>query len=242
MKRAALVTGAARRIGAAIARILHERGYRVVLHYRNSAAEAQALAAELNAIRKDSAKCIQADLAAAGAAAALAAEASACWDGLHILANNASDFYPTPLGSITEEDWDSLVASNLKAPLMLCQAAAPALRASRGAVVNLSDIHVRRGLREHPVYCAAKGGLEALTRALALDLAPEVRVNCVAPGAILPPAKMEESTREAQVEGIPLRRWGTPEEIAQAVVFLADDAPYITGQVLPVDGGRRFRG
>jgi len=242
MKRTALVTGAARRIGAAIARTLHERGYRVVLHYRKSAAEAQALAAELNAIRKDSAKCIHADLAAAGAAAALAAEASACWDGLHILANNASDFYPTPLGSITEEDWNSLVASNLKAPLMLCQAAAPALRASRGAVVNLSDIHVRRGLREHSVYCAAKGGLEALTRALALDLAPEVRVNCVAPGAILPPAEMEESTREAQVEGIPLGRWGTPEEIAQAVVFLADDAPYTTGQVLPVDGGRRFRG
>ena len=242
MKRTALVTGAARRIGAAIARSLHERGYRVVLHYRKSAAEAEALAAELNAIRKDSAKCIHADLVAAGAAAALAAEASACWDGLHILANNASDFYPTPLGSITEEDWNSLVASNLKAPLMLCQAAAPALRASRGTVVNLSDIHVQRGLRKHSVYCAAKGGLEALTRALALDLAPEVRVNCVAPGAILPPAEMEENTRQAQIEGIPLGRWGTPEEIAQAVVFLADDAPYMTGQVLPVDGGRQLRG
>ncbi len=240
--KAALVTGAARRIGAAIARTLHERGYHVVLHCRKSVRDAQALAAELNAVREDSARCIQADLTVTGAAAELAAEAIACWDGLHVLVNNASDFYPSPLGHIRDEDWDKLAGSNLKAPIMLCQATAPALRAAKGAVVNLSDIHAQKGLHKHLVYCAAKGGLEAFTRALALDLAPEVRVNCVAPGAILPPAEAGEGAQAVQPEDIPLGRWGLPEEIAQAVAFLAGNAPYMTGQILPVDGGRHLRG
>ena len=241
MKRTALITGAAQRIGAAIARTLHRRGCRVVLHYRSSMAAAESLAAELNAKREDSARCIQADLAAAGAAAELAAAAGACWSGLHILVNNAAQFRPTPLGRMTEEEWEQLMASNLKGAALLCQAAAPALRTARGAVVNLSDVYARSGLREHTAYCVTKGGLEALTRALALELAPEVRVNSVAPGAILPPAGAA-SDAAMQIRGIALGRWGTAEEIAQAVAFLAENATYMTGQVVPVDGGKHLQG
>jgi len=234
-----LVTGAARRIGAAIVTCLHTNGARVAIHYRSSADEAHKLAARLNSIRPDSAASFNADLLDVAGLPSLVS-AVVDWGGrLDGLVNNASSFYPTPIGSITERHWDELVGSNLKAPLFLSQAAAPHLRESKGAIINIVDIHSGRPLRNHPVYGSAKAGLAMLTRSLAKDLAPKVRVNGVSPGAILwPENDMTESIQQSILDQIPLKRPGDPEDIASCVLFLLRDATYVTGQIIPVDGGR----
>ncbi|HJW02432.1 MAG TPA: pteridine reductase [Azospira sp.] len=238
--RVVLVTGGAKRVGAAIARRLHGAGAKVVLHYRAAAAEAQALAAELEALRPDSVACLQADLLLTAALPGLVTAVLERFGRLDGLVNNASSFYPTPVGGIDEAAWDDLVGSNFKAPLFLTQAAAPHLRAVRGAVVNITDIHAERPLPGYPLYCAAKGALLTLTRALAAELAPEVRVNAVAPGPILwPEGKgFDPAARQAIVADTLLKREGAPEDIAGAVHFLLAGAPYVTGQVINVDGGR----
>ena len=235
----ALITGAARRIGAEIARTLHRAGISVILHYRGSREAAATLAEEFNRDRPDSARLLQADLLDEQAVASLAERAVAQYGHLNYLVNNASTFYPTPVGEITGEDWDDLMGSNLKAPLFLTQACAPALKATGGAVVNIVDIHALRPLKDYPVYSAAKAGLWALTQAFAHELGPEVRVNGVAPGAILlPEDEANVASHHAMVERTPLRRPGNPGDIARTVLFLLREAPYISGQVVPVDGGR----
>lgn len=235
----ALVTGAARRVGAAIASCLHAAGANVAIHYRGSATEADSLAARLNAARDNSAITIQADLLDTGVAPRLIASVLEWRGRLDILVNNASAFYATPLGEITEQHWDDLVGSNLKAPLFLSQAAAPALREANGVIVNIVDIHAQRPLRDHLVYGLAKAGLAMLTRSLAKDLAPDVRVNGVAPGAILwPESDMSESTKESIISQVPLSRGGGPGDIAGCVLYLVRDASYVTGQIIAVDGGR----
>jgi len=234
-----LLTGGARRIGAAIARALHQAGMNLALHYRSSSEEAAALRDELNRQRADSVLLLQADLRDTASLPALVEQAVIRWGRLDALINNASSFYATPLGRTTEADWDELLASNLKAPFFLSQAAAPQLRAVEGSIINLVDIYARRPLENHPVYCAAKAGLAMLTRSLALELGPAVRVNGIAPGVILWPEQgMSETTRTQQLSRIPLRRQGEPEDIARTVLFLLQDAPYITGQIIAVDGGR----
>lgn len=235
-----LVTGAARRVGAAIARALHAAGASVVLHYRSAAPEAEALAAEMNALRPGSAACVRGDLARDGEPQRIASEALACFGRLDGLVNNASSFFPTALGGIDEAAWSDLIGSNLKGPLFLTQALAPALRKAEGAIVNIVDIHAERPFRGYLVYCAAKAGLLGLTRALAVELAPQVRVNGVSPGPIAWPedGQYAPAEREAIIADTLLRRQGSPEDIAGAVRFLLLDAPYVTGQILAVDGGR----
>lgn len=234
-----LITGGARRIGAAIARKLHAAGLDVIVHCRRSRADAAALADELNAMRPDSAWPLQADLLDPQAPETLAREAHACRNRLDYLINNASTFYATPVGEITMAQWDDLMGSNLRAPLFLTQACAPALRAAGGAVVNIVDIHALRPLSGYPVYSAAKAGLWALTQSLARELGPQIRVNGVAPGAILSPEDPANvGPHEAMVERTALKRAGNPADIARTVRFLLLDAPYITGQIIPVDGGR----
>ncbi|NBB91697.1 MAG: pteridine reductase [Gammaproteobacteria bacterium] len=235
----AIVTGAARRIGAVIARALHDRGLSVVIHYRGSADEAEALAGQLNRQRSDSALTVQADLAHHSAPETIRRAAIDVFGRIDVLVNNASAFYPTPVGEATQDQWDELMASNLRAPFFLSQACAEPLADGDGAIVNLVDIHGIVPLPRHPIYSPAKAGLIAQTRSLAKDLAPGVRVNGVAPGAILWPEHDEspEVGREI-LEKVPLQRQGRPEDIAAAVAFLALDAPYITGQILAVDGGR----
>ncbi len=237
--RVVLVTGAARRVGATIARGLHAAGLRVLIHYRGSRTDAEDLVAELNAERPDSARALQADLLDLVAIERLAREAEAAWGRLDFLVNNASTFYATAVGEITPQSWDDLIGSNLKAPTFLTQACNPALQRQQGAIVNIVDIHALRPLKGYPVYSAAKAGLWALTQAYARELGPDVRVNGVAPGAILAPEEAENTgTHEAMIERTALKREGTPEDIARTVRFLLLDAPYITGQVVPVDGGR----
>ena len=235
----ALVTGAARRIGAAIARRLHGAGANVVLHYRGAESEAAALEAELNATRAGSALKVKADLLAPIAPKALLGATIDRFGGLDVLVNNASTFYPTAIGEIEAGHWDELIGSNLRAPLFLCQEAAPALAKRGGVIVNIADIHAERPLKGYVVYSIAKAGLVAMTRALALELGPAVRVNAVAPGAIAWPddGQFPPSERERIVATTPMSRLGTPVEIAQAVHFLAT-APFVTGQILAVDGGR----
>lgn len=234
----ALVTGAARRIGAAIVRHLHENGYRVIVHYRSSAAAADALVDELEAIRAGSASAIGGDLKDAGACNDIAQRACAQWSRLDLLVNNASSFYPTAVGETSESQWNDLLGSNLKAPYFLAQACLPWLREQQGSIVNLVDIHGMRPLGGHAVYSVAKAGLDMLTRALAKELAPEVRVNGIAPGAILWPENgMSDADRQYIVQQTPLQRAGSPEDIARAVRFLAENG-FVTGQVVAVDGGR----
>jgi len=237
--RCALITGAARRVGAAIARRLHAAGADVAIHYRGSVAEAGALAAELNRQRSGSAQAFQAELGELAQLSALV-DAVGAWSGrLDILVNNASVFYPTPLGTVTAAQWDDLMNSNLKAPLFLSQAAMPLLRAANGAIVNIVDIHARRPLSGHAVYGAAKAGLSMLTRALAKDLAPAVRVNGIAPGAILWPENgLTDAAKRSILQQVPLGRAGDPEDIASCALYLVRDAGYVTGQVISVDGGR----
>lgn len=235
----ALVTGAARRIGAAIVRHLHGRGASVVIHYRGAESEAARLEGALNAARAGSAIRVKADLLAPIAPQALVEAAIGRFKRLDLLVNNASSFYPTAIGEIEQGHWEDLVGANLRAPLFLSQAAAPHLAGAQGAIVNIVDIHAERPLKGYVVYSVAKAGLAALTRALALELAPAVRVNAVAPGTIAWPedGQFEPAERERIVARTPLVRIGAPEEIAQAVHFLAT-APFVTGQILPVDGGR----
>lgn len=235
-----LVTGGARRLGAEIVRQMHAAGARVVVHFRSSGDEAAQLAATLNALRPGSVSIVQADLLSSNAGERLVAAAVAAYGRLDALVNNASSFFPTPLGTIDEAAWSDLVGSNLKAPLFITQAAAPYLKLSRGCVVNIVDIHAERPLRGYPVYCAAKAGLAGLTRALAQELAPEVRVNGVSPGAIEWPddGQFAPQERAAIIEHSLLKRIGAAADIAGAVRFLVFDAPYVTGQILAVDGGR----
>jgi len=235
----ALVTGAGRRIGAVIARTLHAAGAAVAIHHRHSAAQAGELAAQLNASRPESAATFEADLNQSGTPERLVSEVLEWCGGIDVLVNNASAFYPTPIGSITEDDWDQLVGSNLKAPLFLSQAAWPTLKARSGCIINIVDIHAKRPLRDHTVYGSAKAGLAMLTRSLAKDLAPDVRVNGISPGAIMwPENDMSEDTQNNIIAQIPLGRSGDPGDIADCVLFLARDAVYVTGQILAVDGGR----
>lgn len=237
--RVAIVTGAARRIGATIVRALHARGIEVVIHYRSSADEAEALRDELLDLRSDSVALVRADLADDSAPERIRDAALEAFGRIDVLVNNASAFYPTPIGSATQAHWDELMTSNLRAPFFLSQACADELAAREGSIVNMVDIHGLVPLSSHPVYSQAKAGLIAQTRALAKELAPGVRVNAVAPGAILWPETEEspEAGREV-LERVPLERQGHPDDIAGAVAFLALDAPYITGQILAVDGGR----
>ena len=237
--RVALITGAARRVGAEIATQLHAAGADVAVHYRASGKDAAELVAKLNALRPDSAAAFQADLLDTASIPALVTAVTDWGGGLDVLVNNASSFYPTPLGEITEAHWDDLVGSNFKAPLFLAQAAAASLRERRGSIVNIVDIHAQRPLRNHVVYSPAKAGLAMLTRALARELAPDVRVPGVSPGAILwPDSDMSEDTKASILDEVPLARAGSPEDIAGCVVYLVRDATYVTGQIVAVDGGR----
>lgn len=235
-----LVTGGARRVGAEIARQLHAAGARVALHCRHSRSAAEALAAEFNTARAGSALVVQADLLDSAGLGGVVNAVAIHFGRLDGLVNNASSFFPTALGSIDENAWDDLVGSNFKAPLFLAQAAAPWLQRSRGAIVNIVDIHAERPLKGYPLYCAAKAGLLGLTRALALELAPEVRVNGVAPGAIVWPedGQFSPQARDEIVAHTLLERLGDPSDIAKTVRFLLFDAPYVTGQIIAVDGGR----
>ncbi len=235
----ALITGAARRIGAAISHRLHEHGANVAIHYRGSADQANALCDEFNAARPDSAMPLHADLSDTSAFPDLI-KSVAEWHGqLDILINNASSFYPTELGHVSEADWDNLIGTNLKAPLFLAQAALVPLRSSRGIIVNIVDIHAQRPLRNHAVYGAAKAGLAMLTRSLAKDLGPDVRVNGVSPGAILwPETGLDDAAKTSILSQIPLGRPGDPNDIAGCVLYLVRDATYVTGQIIAVDGGR----
>jgi pteridine reductase len=235
----AFITGAARRVGAEIARTLHAAGANAVLHYRSSSEDAAELAKELNAARPRSAAVVSGDLLETGALPELARSAAAAFGGLDILVNNASSFYPTPVGDITELDWDDLIGTNLKAPLFLTQAATPALHEARGVVINLCDIHGMRPLRRHPVYSAAKAGLIMLTRSLARELGPHVRVNGIAPGPVMWPEDGVDSALQAEIiDRTALKRPGSASDVARAALFFAAEAPYITGQILAVDGGR----
>ena len=235
----ALITGAARRIGAAIAVSVHQAGADVAIHYRGSADEAVALAQQPNTQRPGSAALLKSDLHDTACLPRLIAEVVTWRTRLDVLVNNASSFYPTPAGEITEAQWDDLVGSNLKAPLFLSQAALPELRKSRGTIVNIIDVHAQRPLRNHTVYGSAKAGLAMLTRSLAKDLAPDVRVNGVSPGAILwPENELTETAKESILSQIPLGRAGSPEDVAACVLFLLTDATYVTGQIIAVDGGR----
>ncbi|MCZ8528401.1 pteridine reductase [Alteromonas sp. PRIM-21] len=234
----AMITGAAKRIGAAMACKLHNEGYRIIIHYGHSKDDAFALAEKLNSQRPDSAACLQANLCNSDEVKALGKKALDVWGQLDVLVNNASSFYPTPVGDISEDDWDSLVGSNVKGPLFLSQALAPALEANKGCIINMVDMHIDRPLPSHSVYLIAKSGLASLTQSLAIDLAPNVRVNGIAPGAILwPEREMDDAEKDKLLSSIPLGELGTPEDIANTLSFLVS-AAYITGQIIYVDGGR----
>lgn len=234
----ALITGAAKRIGAAMATRLHSEGFRVIIHYGHSKDDAHTLAQKLNDIRPESATCLQANLCDSEDVKALSENAVNVWGQLDVLVNNASSFYPTPIGSISEEDWLSLVGSNVKGPLFLSQALAPALRKAKGCIVNMVDMHIDRPLPKHSVYLLAKSGLASLTQSLAIDLAPDIRVNGIGPGAILwPEREMEDDEKEKLLSSIPLGELGKPEDIAKTLSFLIS-ASYVTGQIIFVDGGR----
>ena len=242
-----LVTGAAKRVGRAIAGELHAAGANVVVHYRHAAEAAKTVVDEFNAVRAGSACAVAGDLCDIASLDRLVEATVEHFGGLDALVNNASTFFATPLGSIDLAVWDDLIGSNLKAPLFLTQAAAPHLRAAHGAIVNITDVHAERPFANYPLYCAAKAGLLGLTRALAIELAPEVRVNAVAPGPILWPETASEAEaamgfdadeRARIVAHTLLKRSGEAQDIARAVRFLLADAPYVTGQVINVDGGR----
>ena len=234
-----LITGGARRVGASIARTLHGAGANLVVHYRNSGNDAEALAAELNVSRPDSAALFQADLLQVEKLPALVEFAVRRFGSLDVLVNNASTFYPTKIGEITPQAWDDLVGTNLKVPLFLAQAAAAALKRSSGLIINIVDIHAMRPLRDYTVYCSAKAGLHMVTRSLAKELGPEIRVNGISPGPVLWPEQGgDEAARRKIIQRTILQRMGTPEDIARTALFFAASAPFITGQILAVDGGR----
>ena len=241
--RVVLVTGAARRIGAVLVRAFHGAGARIAIHYHRSTHEAQELTAELNSLRPLSAVALQADLANLDAIGVLPAEAVGSFGRLDVLVNNASTFYPTPVGSITAAQFDDLIATNFRAPLFLSQAAAPELASRSGLILNIADIHALRPLVRHPVYSAAKAALVMLTRSLARELGPRVRVNAIAPGPVLwPESGVDEDLKERIVARTALKRTGNPDDIAKAALFFATAAPFVTGEVLAVDGGRLLGG
>ncbi|MEO8508189.1 MAG: pteridine reductase [Betaproteobacteria bacterium] len=237
-----LITGGAKRVGAAICRRVHRAGANLMLHYRASAGEARLLQAELNHARANSVALIQADLLDTGKLPSLVEQTLQSFGRLDFLVNNASSFFPTPLGEITAENWHDLIGTNLRAPLFLAQAAAPALRRAQGAIVNIADIHAERPLKNYVVYSVAKTGLVGLTRSLARELAPEVRVNAVAPGPVLWPddESFDELSRQRIISHTPLKREGVPDDIAGAVYYLLADAHYVTGETISVDGGRHI--
>lgn len=238
-RKVVFITGGAKRIGATIARHAHKAGMNVVIHYHRSETDAHALQAELNRQRADSALLLQADLHNVSKLNSMVHQVIEYYGHLDVLVNNASSFYPTPVGNITEHDWDDLLGTNVKTPLFLSQAAAPHLAKTEGCIINLADIHAERPLKAHPVYSIAKAGIVMLTKSLAKELGPHVRVNAIAPGVILWPQKeMDEVTQQRIISMIPLKRQGDPNDIAQVALFLMQDANYITGQVIAVDGGR----
>jgi pteridine reductase len=237
--RAVLVTGGAKRLGAAMARRLHGAGADIVVHYHRSRPAADALVADLEALRPGSAIAVCADLHDVERLPALVDAAVARYGRLDVLVNNASTFYPTPVGTITPAQFDDLVGTNLRAPLFLSQAAAPALRATQGLIINMVDIHARRPLKAHPAYSAAKAGLVMLTKSLARELGPDVRVNGIAPGPVLWPERDLDETLKAEIIAkTALKRSGSADDIARTALFLATEAPYVTGQIIAVDGGR----
>jgi len=236
---AVLITGGARRVGAEIARTLHAAGADIFLHYRSSSAAAAALVEAFNRARAGSAAAASENLLEARAPERLVGAALKAFGRLDILINNASSFYPTPVGQITAAAWDDLIGINLRAPLFLSQAAAPSLAPQHGLILNVIDIHGLRPLKGYPVYSAAKAGLAMLTRALARELGPEVRVNGIAPGPVLwPEQDMDEALQREIIGKTALKRRGSPQDVARTALFLARDAPYITGQIIAVDGGR----
>nr|AIA16745.1 short chain dehydrogenase [uncultured bacterium] len=240
-QKVALITGAARRVGAEIAYTLHAAGMNVVLHYNHSQAEAEQLAQQLNALRANSVLTLQADLTEAALLENLIKAAAAEWGRLDVLVNNASRFYRTKIGEVTEATWQDLLDSNLKAPFFLCQAAANYLREHHGCIVNITDVHAERPMQDYPVYCIAKAGLVMLTQTLAKELAPSVRVNAVAPGTVALPEgenTLDAATKEKILSRVSLQRHGTAQDVAKAVLFLVQDAEYVTGQTIVVDGGR----
>lgn len=240
-KPVALITGGGRRIGAEIAQQLHSNGFNVIIHYLRSETEALDLAERFNQQRQNSAVTIKADLSQVESVKTLAANAVSSWGHLDVLINNASSYYPTQFGEVTEEQWEDLQASNSKAPFFLSQALAPELKKQRGAIVNIVDIHADKPLPEYSPYTIAKAGTAMLTKSLARELAPEVRVNGVSPGVIIWPenaAEHSEQEKQRILEQIPLAREGSAGDIARTVLFFVKDAPYITGQILAVDGGR----
>lgn len=241
----ALITGAARRIGAEIAQTLHREGMNVVLHYNASEEDAVKLSEQLNHLREHSSVAIRADLLEADVEKSLVQRALKAWGRLDVLVNNASRFYRTTIGEVTEYAWDDLMNSNLKAPFFLSQAASPLLAANKGCIVNITDLHAERPLMDYSVYCLSKSGLMMLTKVLAKELGPDVRVNSVAPGAIMwPEGKNTLTDKEKQkiIERTIMKRAGTAEDIAKAVLFFVRDADYVTGQMLNVDGGRMLFG
>ncbi len=236
-----LITGGSKRVGAEIARLMHADGANLMIHYRSSAKEARALQDELNAVRENSVALIQADLLDTPVLPSLVSQTVATFGKLDVLVNNASSFYPTPVGTIAEKDWVDLMGSNLKAPMFLSQAAAPELKKHYGCIVNITDIHADRPMKSYLVYSVAKAGLVGLTKSLARELAPNVRVNGVAPGPIMWPednADFDEVSRQRIVSHTMLKRAGNPSDIAHAVRFFIEDAPFVSGQILAVDGGR----
>jgi pteridine reductase len=239
IKKTALVTGAAARIGAAIARTLHDRGCDVILHYNSSHDTAQELKQSLNDLRAGSATTVSADLSVADGVDQLVAHVKAHCEQLDVLVNNASRFYPTEMGATQAWQWDDLLTSNLKGPYFLVQGLLNELRQARGSIINLLDVHADRPMKNHTVYCISKAGLAMMTKALASELGPDVRVNGVSPGAILwPEQEPGEGEKQSILSRTALERLGDPSDIAGAVAYLALDAPYVTGQILAVDGGR----
>ncbi len=238
----ALITGAARRIGAQSAKTLHENGANIIIHYGRSQQEAVNLVAQLNDSRSNSAAMLQADLLNIDEIHHLAIQAFNIFDGLNILINNASTFYPTTLGNINEENWNDLMGTNIKAPMFLSQACYPALKQSKGCIINMVDIHARKPLKEHITYSCAKAAKVMLTRSLALEMGPDVRVNAIAPGAILWPEdgnELDYSLQQTILNKIPLNKTGSPTDIAKTILFLVT-SEYINGQVITVDGGRQL--
>jgi pteridine reductase len=239
MPKNVLITGAAKRIGAACARLLHSEGCNIFLHYRSSKEAADQLCHELNAIRPDSVNTMQADLLDLNALEALAKTACAAWGGIDALVNNASTFYPTAVSDVTEQQWNELLGSNLKAPFFMAKALSSSLSENKGCIVNIVDIHAERGLSGYPVYSIAKAGLVSMTKVLAKELGPDIRVNAVAPGAILwPHNDLPDQEKIDILQRVALKRTGEPQDIAKTVLFLINNADYITGQIITVDGGR----
>ena len=239
MPKNVLITGAVKRIGAVCARLLHSEGCNVFLHYRSSKEAALALCYELNQLRPDSAYMMQADLLNSDELEALVSEACMAWGGIDVLVNNASSFYPTAMAAVTEQQWDELIGCNLKAPFFLAKALSKTLAKNKGCIVNIADIHAERGLKGYPVYSIAKAGLVAMTKILAKEFGSKIRVNAVAPGAILwPDNDMSAQGKQEILQRVALGRCGEPADIAKAVWFLIKDADYMTGQILTVDGGR----